>query len=236
MFRRSRSSRMGLGAALLVWLSLMLTLLEQTASATILDTTHYNGHTYYLISENSWTGAAAESQTLGGYLATINNQAEQDHLWNAWHNSLGTGEGLWIGLERTAVGSSVFVWMNGEPLTFTFWAPGEPNNGVGHWYEGHTYHEEFGNMDSRFSSTGMWNDLPNEGADWMNERGIVEVNNPGSSEISTPEVSTLVLLGSGLAGLVLRGRRRLIRQRTGLDLIPSPSFDKRSEERRVGKE
>ncbi len=180
----------------------------QTASAAVIDTLHYNGHTYYLIPENTWTGAAAEALSLGGYLATINNQGEQDFLWNSWKNSLGTGGGLWIGLEQASHNSSSFVWMNGEPVTFTYWAAGEPNNGGGRLYEGYAYEEYFGNMDSRFSSTGKWNDLPNEGADWNPERGIVEVNNPGSSEISTPEVSTLVLLGSGLTGLVLRRRRR----------------------------
>jgi len=63
-------------------------------------------------------------------------------------------------------------------------------------------------MDSRFHPAGGWNHVPNSGADWMTDRGIVESNDPGSSEVSTPEVSTLVLLGSGLAGLVLRRRRR----------------------------
>src|SRR6267143_2248418 len=173
----------------------------QTASAAVLDTLHYNGHTYYLISENTYEGAAAQSLALGGYLATINDQGEQDFLWNSWKNSLGTGEGLWIGLEKSHHGS-IFVWMNGEPVTFTYWAPGEPNNGFGRYYEGYVA------MDQRFSSTGMWNDLPNDGTDWITDRGIVEANNPGSTEISTPEVSTLVLLGSGLAGLGLRRRRR----------------------------
>src|SRR2546425_1023204 len=177
----------------------------QTASAAVLDTLHYNGHTYYLISENNWEGAAAEAISLGGYLATINNQGEQDFLWNSWKDSLGAGEGLWIGLERSGHhGQSIFVWMNGEPVTFTYWATStnEPNNGRGR------YEEDYVAMDSRFFPVGAWNDLPNEGTDWMNDRGIVEVNNPGSTEISTPEVSTLVLLGSGLAGLVLRRRRR----------------------------
>src|SRR3989454_194238 len=173
----------------------------QTASAAVLDTLHYNGHTYYLISENTYEGAADQALALGGYLATINDQGEQDFLWNSWKNSLGTGEGLWIGLEKSHHGT-IFVWMNGEPVTFTYWAPGEPNNGFGRYYEGYVA------MDQRFSSTGMWNDLPNDGTDWITDRGIVEANNPGSTEISTPEVSTLVLLGSGLTGLILRRRRR----------------------------
>src|SRR5437762_4847374 len=101
----------------------------QTASAAVLDTLHYNGHTYYLISENTYEGAASQSLSLGGYLATINDQGEQDFLWNSWKNSLGAGEGLWIGLERNHDG--IFVWMNGEPVNFTYWASNdigpEPN-------------------------------------------------------------------------------------------------------------
>jgi|SRR2546426_7689223 len=50
----------------------------QTASAAVLDTLHYNGHTYYLISENTYEGAASQALSLGGYLATINDQGEQD--------------------------------------------------------------------------------------------------------------------------------------------------------------
>src|SRR5215813_4476079 len=181
----------------------------QTASAAVLDTLQYNGHTYYLISPNNWEGAKNEALSLGGYLATINDQGEQDLLWNSWRNSLGGGEGLWIGLQREGHGSGIFVWMNGEPVNFTFWATNdrgpEPNNGFG------LYDENYVNMDSRFYPAGAWNDVPSQGADWLGDRGIVETNdpgNPGSGDISTPEVSTLILLGSGLTGLVLRRRRR----------------------------
>jgi hypothetical protein len=188
-------------ASMLVALGVFAT---QTASAAVLDTLNYNGHTYYLITPNTWEGAAAEALSLGGYLATINDQGEQDFLWNSWKNSLGAGEGLWIGLERSHHGT-IFVWMNGEPVNFWYWAMNpygpEPNNGFGR------YEEDYVNMDSRFTPAGAWNDVPNEGADWLGDRGIVEVNDPGSSEVSTPEVSTIVLLGSGLAGLVLRRRR-----------------------------
>src|SRR6266566_1885033 len=133
----------------------------QTASAAVLDTLHYNGHTYYLISENTYEGAASQALSLGGYLATINNQGEQDFLWNSWKHSLGAGEGLWIGLERSGHhGQNIFVWMNGgEPVNFTFWATNpygvEPNNGRGR------YEEDYVAMDSRFIPAGAWADLPN---------------------------------------------------------------------------
>jgi len=212
MDRRSRSSRMGLGAALLVGLSLVLTLVVQPANAAVIDSLSYNGHTYYLISENSWTGAAAEASSLGGYLATINNQTEQNVLWAAWQNSLGTGEGLWIGLNDPSStyehGPGNFVWMNGEPVTFTDWAPNEPSDGHPYGY----YREDYVEMAARFGYNGRWNDLPNAGADWNPERGIVEVNSLSSSNVQTPEVSTLVLVGSGLAGLIRR-RRRLSAER-----------------------
>jgi len=168
-----------------------------TVSAAIIDTVMFSGHKYYLISENTATGAATEAHALGGYLATINNQAEQDFLWNTWKNSLGTGKGLWIGLtdlnsvyDHTA---SNFTWMDGEPVTYTNFAPGEPNDGLSR------YREDYVNMDSRFGYNGRWNDVPNEGPGWAPARGIVEVN--------APEASTILLLGSGFTAFLLRRRR-----------------------------
>jgi len=68
-------------------------------------------------------------------------------------------------------------------------------------------------MDSRFTSNGMWNDVPNEGPGWKSARGIVEIGTPGGwgngiVEVNAPEVSTLVLLGSGFTAFVLRRRRQ----------------------------
>src|SRR5213594_729280 len=35
-----------------------------------------NGHSYYLLSQNTWSNAEAEAVALGGHLATIRNAAE----------------------------------------------------------------------------------------------------------------------------------------------------------------
>lgn len=84
-----------------------------------------NGHNYYLLSANTWTAAEAESLTLGGHLATINNLAENEFVFN---NFGMTGQyGLWIGLNDLANEGS-FVWSSGEPFTYSNWAPGQPDN------------------------------------------------------------------------------------------------------------
>ena len=38
-----------------------------------------------------------------------------------------TGTRRWIGLSDQAVENN-FVWDSGEPVTYTAWGPGEPNN------------------------------------------------------------------------------------------------------------
>jgi hypothetical protein len=165
----------------------------QPAGAAIIDTVVYNGRTFHLISENSGSGAEAEAQALGGHLATIDSQALHTFLWNTWGDNLGSGLGLFIGLTDQA-SEGTFVWLSGQPVAFTNWSIGEPNNGFTR------YEEDFVNMDSRFSTTGKWNDVPDAGPGWQAARGIVEV--------AAAEPSTLVLLGTGLAGVLLRRRRR----------------------------
>jgi hypothetical protein len=185
------------GLAAVLFLAAFGLLGAPPADATVIETVVWSGHRYYLISENTGSGAELEAQALGGHLATINSEPEHNFLWNTWGGSLGTGLGLWIGLTDQASEGN-FVWMSGEPVTFTNWASGtaEPNNGRGR------YEEDFVNMDSRFSTSGKWNDVPDAGPGWSSARGLVELTH-------TPEPTTLVLFGSGVAaGLFLRRRRR----------------------------
>ena len=44
-----------------------------------------NGHSYYFLSQNTWTGAEAEAVTLGGHLVTINNAAENQWVDDTFH-------------------------------------------------------------------------------------------------------------------------------------------------------
>ncbi len=103
---------------------------------------------------------------MGGNLVTINDAAENQFLVNAF----GGSELFWIGLNDVAQ-EGVFKWINGEPVTYTNWNSGEPNN--------------YGNEDYvhfNWGSSGRWNDIPNSGYGGLH-RGIIEVLN-GTSAIT----------------------------------------------------
>ena len=107
----------------------------------------YNGHHYYFSDAAvEWPVADAAATALGGYLATIADAGE-----NVFVATVAGGGGIfaWIGF-TDQVSEGTFEWVTGEPVTFTGWNPGEPNNefGIEDWTE-----------INRFGS-GTWNDLP----------------------------------------------------------------------------
>ena len=100
-----------------------------------------NGHAYALTTGSAtWFGAEAQARAAGGHLVTINDQAENDWLQQ---NFSGAGN-FWIGLSDDAI-EGAFVWSSGDPLGFTSWNAGQPDN---------SGNEDFAAM----LSNGRWND------------------------------------------------------------------------------
>jgi hypothetical protein len=109
-----------------------------------------NGHIYYLVSQNTWSNSEAEAVSLGGHLATIRNAAENQWIF---FNFGPYGGALWIGLtDREKVSS--FKWSSGEPLKYTNWAGGQPDNGDGVEFYVHM-------LPGRHYLPGKWNDYAN---------------------------------------------------------------------------
>jgi Ca2+-binding RTX toxin-like protein len=120
----------------------------------------YNGH-YYLLTNTAytWQKAQAQAQQLAGNLVTINNQEEQDWL----QTTFGKTQNFWIGLtdkdQEALRDGTKFKWINSDPLSYTNWSPGEPNN--------------VGDQDYvELTTTGKWNDLPATDT----RQGIIEIN------------------------------------------------------------
>lgn len=133
----------------------------------------------------NWIEAEAQANSLGGHLVAINSAEENDLLLTLF----GGVEPFWIGLTDRDI-EGVYVWTNGDPLTYSSWAPGEPNN---------SGDEDYVNTNDAHGP-GLWNDGH---YDTRAFRGIVEiVPEPGAE-------SLLPLAALGLLAAKL-GRRRTL--------------------------
>ncbi len=126
-----------------------------------------NGNDYYLLQRGfTFTEAEAHAVTLGGHLASIADADENEFVRGMVLGFDGTDRRGWIGF-TDAASEGDFQWTDGSAVTFTNWAPGEPNNANNTEH----YAELLG-------SNGLWNDLSNAGVSGGGDWAVVEV--PGS--------------------------------------------------------
>jgi hypothetical protein len=143
-----------------------LTLLLAIVTCVSAQSGIYNGHEYTAVLSPLGIGyEAARAQAIqsGGHLATIENQAENEFVYNLisaddtyWYmESWGSGTGPWIGLHRVGSG---WEWIDGTPVTFTNWAPSEPNQLNDNEYDvAYSGHSPAG----RYLKGPYWDDMPN---------------------------------------------------------------------------
>ena len=92
-----------------------------------------NGHWYGVERKpTSWTQGEAEAVSLGGHLATVRSQAEQNWIATTFQYALPSG-GLWFGLSD-AGHEGTWTWASGESVTYTNWFPGQPQGGTSENY------------------------------------------------------------------------------------------------------
>jgi hypothetical protein len=86
-----------------------------------------------------WYTAADSAERLGGYLATITSQPENDFVFGLvdsciyWHGRPFTYQwaGPWLGgrqRDSAPEPDSGWEWVSGEAFSFVNWSPGQPNN------------------------------------------------------------------------------------------------------------
>lgn len=170
---------------------LMTPISTLSQAAVLVGPVTFQGHDYYLLDRNTWGASEAEAISLGGHLVTISNAEEHDFahdfvVTEACLLSLPecSGAGVaWIGLNDVET-EGTFAWTSGEPVTFTAWQPGEPNDSGGD--------EDF--VEQGAFGERVWNDIGDHPI-----LAVVEV---------VPEPSGSVMLVAGVTFLVVVAKRR----------------------------
>jgi hypothetical protein len=151
-----------------------------------------NGHAYYLLAQDTWTGAEAEAVSMSGHLATVRSSTENEFIFNHFSGLVPSApryRWLWIGLNEVEVEGD-WKWVSGEPLVYSNWAADQPDDNAG-------VDEDFVGISLSHLPLGLWHDVSetNTGVDrgW----GVVEV---------VPEPGSLAAIG--FAAVLSRRSRR----------------------------
>jgi len=158
-----------------------------------------NGHDYYLLTPDFWEPSEAAATSLGGHLVTINDQLENDWVWNTFALFGGTSRTLWTGYHRL-VDNGPFVWVSGEAPGFENWQTGEPNN-----FRGDENYAAFVPPGQDPTSKKWFDMFPETTYFWDNSpiHGVVEV-------VPEPSAGVLVLTAVVAASFAVRRKSALV--------------------------
>lgn len=106
---------------------LLLTFIIQPVLADIPDdAVEFNGHSYKAFTQDkTWKAANKACKKLGGHLVTITSAEEQSFVYKQAKKY--KGNQFWIGL-TDADQEGEWKWVTGEPVTYTNWGKGNPND------------------------------------------------------------------------------------------------------------
>ena len=126
-----------------------------------------NNKTYHLLSPGSWTESAVVARALDGFLTTIDDEEENQWVFNTFGSFDNQSRHLWIGLSDPD-GEDDYRWHDGTPFHYRNWGVDQPSDSDTENYV-HIAGTNMGNI-----MPGMWNDLSDD-PQYFPVYGVVEV-------------------------------------------------------------
>ena len=130
-----------------------------------------NNNTYHLLSAASWDDSASYALSLGGFLVTVDDEAENTWLFDTFASWDNQSRHLWTGL-NDANSEGDYRWHDGTPFLYREWGDAQPSEGGDEHYV-HIASTNMGNI-----MPGTWNDLEND-PQYFPVYGVVEIG-PGA--------------------------------------------------------
>lgn len=147
----------------------------------------WNGHIYRIYNENlTWEQAKAKCESLGGHLATITSQEEQNFIENMLRNSELEFYGYWLGAKLDD--SGWWQWVTDEVFEKQYqnFASGQPDGAK--YLQIFTPDEEL--AQNEFYTFGKWDDTTNDGT---NAGPVAQHGFIFEKDIEQPEVKAAPL-------------------------------------------
>jgi hypothetical protein len=171
-----------------VWL-----IFTQAASATIIQSANFNGHTYSLLQSASWLDSESEAQAMGGHLVVINNSAENRFVLDTFRGAVleaapESGKvNLWIGLSDQNLDGDLETCDNSIVSFQNFFTDQPQQNYSDEIYMGIRVRGE--NDDTR---VGKWIDIVSNSRLGDLSYGVVEI-----TPVPEPAACVMALMGLG---------------------------------------
>jgi hypothetical protein len=184
-----------------------------------------NGHWYQFVRSYEagvcWTAARDAAALAGGYLATITSSSENAFATQVVQaqSHLGLEAGPFLGATCEGRAWGDWIWVTGEPFSFTSWNSGEPNSGGGERFV-HMFRWEggLGWNDTQNCSAGHFSYLIEWSAD-CNGDGIVDygqilsgqlidLNSNGVPDVCETSISSVIppsVPAQGGSAIIIRG-------------------------------
>jgi len=143
----------------------------------------FGGHRYRLTGPMSWMDAEVQAQSIGGHLATIGSSLENSWVQSTFSPLAGNPQlGVWIGMFQPPGSSEPgggWVWASDEPVTYTNWQVGEPNN-----------YATRGNENTVNMNGGVWNDAAGDAYCLAGVVEITDCNTNGTGDELDLQIGT----------------------------------------------
>ncbi len=189
----------------------------------------FNGRSYRLSGRMPWAAVEGLAVSEGGHLMTVNDAAEGDAVFAL----LGVASlpSAYIGFNDIAV-EGVFEWSSGEPVTYTNWQAGEPNDSPGFptncqngedaalmgwggtptWWDGPVCYTTYHGLIELGYDPAIWQDLGNglhgtAGFPRLNGTGSLQAGDTIaiSAKRCASSAPAFLVIGLGVASVPLKG-------------------------------